>query len=135
MRQPCALLIVGILAVSSFVSLESTALAADEPGLPHSLAEAIKMEQADALPRTGFFDTPSLAGSKPGALLRQEPFAGYAVPAGARAIRILYHSLNADGGDVATSGVVLIPGGQTPAGGWPVIVWAHGTSGVARMCA
>jgi len=31
--------------------------------------------------------------------------------------------------------VVLIPAGQAPAGGWPVILWAHGTSGVARMCA
>lgn len=109
---------------------------ADEvPGMPRSLAEAVKMEQADALPQTAFYDTPSLAHSKPGDLLRQERFAGYALPKGATAVRILYHSLNADGADVATSGVVLIPAGQPPAGGWPVIVWAHGTSGVARQCA
>jgi pimeloyl-ACP methyl ester carboxylesterase len=57
------------------------------------------------------------------------------MPTGASAVRILYHSLNADGRDVATSGVVLIPAGRAPSGGWPVIVWAHGTSGVARMCA
>ena len=29
----------------------------------------------------------------------------------------------------------LIPAGHPPPGGWPVIAWAHGTSGVARMCA
>jgi pimeloyl-ACP methyl ester carboxylesterase len=57
------------------------------------------------------------------------------LPTGATAIRILYHSLSADGKSVATSGVVLIPAGTAPAGGWPVIAWAHGTSGVARQCA
>jgi len=93
------------------------------------------MEQADALPRTAFYDTPPLAASKPGDLLRRVTFDGYAVPPGATAVRILYHSLNADGADVATSGVVLVPPGHPPAGGWPVIAWAHGTSGVARMCA
>jgi pimeloyl-ACP methyl ester carboxylesterase len=36
---------------------------------------------------------------------------------------------------VATSGVVLIPAGAPPPNGWPVIAWAHGTSGVARLCA
>jgi pimeloyl-ACP methyl ester carboxylesterase len=93
------------------------------------------MERADALPLTSFYRTPSLAATRPGDLLRQEPFRGYTLPTGATAVRILYHSLNADGRDVATSGVVLIPAGRAPAGGWPVIVWAHGTSGVARICA
>jgi pimeloyl-ACP methyl ester carboxylesterase len=108
---------------------------ADSAPIPHSLAEAIKMEQDDALPLTAFYETPALSGSKPGALLRQEPFQGYAIPSGATAVRILYHSLSSKGAHVATSAVVLIPAGQAPAGGWPVIAWAHGTSGVARMCA
>ena len=93
------------------------------------------MERADALPRTAFYETPSLAGTKPGELLRHESFAGYALPRGARAVRLLYRSQSADGSDVATSGVILIPEGKAPSGGWPVIAWAHGTSGVARMCA
>jgi len=108
---------------------------ADEPTMPHSLAEAVKMERQDALPLTAFYETPSLARTKPGELLRHEGFSGYTLPAGARAVRILYHSQGPDGSDVATSGVVLIPAGNAPAGGWPVIAWAHGTSGVARMCA
>ncbi len=128
-------LAVALAALVSLVIGGSAARADEVPGLPRSLAEAVRMEQADALPRTALYDTPSLAASKPGALLRQAPFGGYAVPKGATAVRILYHSLSADGADVATSGVVLIPAGQPPAGGWPVIAWAHGTSGVARMCA
>jgi pimeloyl-ACP methyl ester carboxylesterase len=104
--------------------------------MPKTLAEAAAMEQADRLPITDFYSTPSnLAATKPGDLLRQEAFTGYSLPKGATAVRILYHSLDATGHDVATSGVVLIPAGKPPAQGWPVIAWAHGTSGVARLCA
>src|SRR5215471_8625502 len=103
--------------------------------LPKSAAEAATMEAADALPITAFYDTPSLAATRPGALLRQEAFTGYQLPAGVRAVRILYHSLDAGGRDVASSGVVLVPSGPAPKNGWPLIVWAHGTSGVARRCA
>jgi pimeloyl-ACP methyl ester carboxylesterase len=120
---------VGLLSLWSFASMS------DEPVMPKSLGDAIRMERADALPRTAFYATPALTSSKPGDLLRQEVGDGYAVPRGATVVRILYHSLSADGTDVATSGVVLIPAGKTPQGGWPVIAWAHGTSGVARQCA
>ncbi len=116
-------------------ALSSVAVVADEPPLPKSIDEAVRMERADALPRTAFYETPALDRSTTGELLRQEAGVGYALPTGATAIRILYHSLNADGKDVAASGVVLIPAGKAPPGGWPVIAWAHGTSGVARQCA
>lgn len=111
------------------------AVRADEPVMPRSLAEAIQMERADALPRTGFYETPALTGSKPGDLLRKAPFGSYSIPKGATAVRILYHSLDATGNPVATSAVVLIPAGSPPPDGWPIIAWAHGTSGVARQCA
>ena len=104
--------------------------------MPKTLAEAAAMEQADRLPITDFYSTPvNLAATKPGALLRKETFAGYSLPKGATAVRILYHSMDAIGQDVATSGVVLIPGGTPGPKGWPVIAWAHGTSGVSRLCA
>jgi pimeloyl-ACP methyl ester carboxylesterase len=104
--------------------------------MPKTLVEAAAMEQADRLPITDFYSTPvNLAATKPGDLLRKEGFAGYSLPKGATAVRILYHSVDAIGQDVATSGVVLIPGGTPGPKGWPVIAWAHGTSGVARLCA
>jgi alpha-beta hydrolase superfamily lysophospholipase len=104
------------------------------PSAPE-VEQAIGAEQADRLPLTAFYDTPSLAATEPGDLLRQEPGIGYDLPAGVTATRILYHSQDASGADVATSGVVLVPPGPVPGSGWPVIAWAHGTSGVARMCA
>jgi pimeloyl-ACP methyl ester carboxylesterase len=108
---------------------------ADEE-LPASRAEAIAMEAKDALPLTGFYDPPQpLPVAPAGTLIRSERFAGYNLPKGASAVRILYHSRALNGEDIAASGVVLIPAGKPPQDGWPVIVWAHGTSGVARRCA
>jgi pimeloyl-ACP methyl ester carboxylesterase len=61
--------------------------------------------------------------------------AGPGLPAGTRAYRVLYHSTTAAGGDLAESGVVVVPGGTPPAGGFPIVSWAHGTTGVASGCA
>jgi alpha-beta hydrolase superfamily lysophospholipase len=89
------------------------------------------------LPLTSFYDTPHpLPTGKLGELIRTEPAEDYELPPEVSAFRILYHSRSAAGEDVAASGVVLIPSeGKPPAGGWPVIAWAHGTTGVARACA
>lgn len=125
----------GWVGYGSFLTLLFAALASADD-LPRTRAEAIAMEQRDALPLTDFYTPPSpLSASSPGTLLRSETFSGYALPPGARAVRILYRSMARDGHEVAASGVVLIPAGSPPAGGWPVIAWAHGTSGVARPCA
>jgi len=90
-----------------------------------------------ALPLTKFYDTPHpLPAGKPGELIRSESFDEYELPLEVSAVRILYHSRSASGEDVATSGVVLIPSDEKPpAGGWPIIAWAHEATGVARPCA
>ena len=88
------------------------------------------------LPLTNFYDTViPLPPGEPGDLIRSQPFDDYDLPEGVSAFRILYHSLAATGADVAASGVVLIPRGDVPKRGWPVIAWAHPFIGVARTCA
>ncbi len=110
--------------------------AAGAQGLPTTMQQAEQMDHADELPMTSFYATPAhWRHTRPGALLRQETFSGYSRPPGTTTVRILYHSVDGAGRGVVTSGVVLIPAGKAPAGGWPVIAWAHGTSGVARACA
>jgi hypothetical protein len=96
-----------------------------------------RSEMRRALPATKFYDTPHpLPAGKPGELIRSESFEEYELPLSVSAVRILYHSRSAAGEDVAASGVVLIPTEKKPpAGGWPVIAWAHGATGVARSCA
>ena len=54
----------------------------------------------------------------------------------ARTDFVLYSSKSFPGNrKIAVSGTVSIPEGQKPAGGWPVISWAHGTTGLADQCA
>ncbi len=48
---------------------------------------------------------------------------------------ILYTSKSPQGDPIAVSGSVSIPNGKAPKGGWPVISWAHGTTGAADSCA
>lgn len=123
--------------ISTYViaALSLSPVRADEP-LPKSRAEAVAMEAKDALPLTPFYDPPRpLPVAPAGTLIRSQGFKGYSLPKGASAVRILYHSRGLNGEDIAASGVVLIPAGKPPRDGWPVIAWAHGTSGVARMCA
>src|SRR5271169_5546407 len=76
---------------------------------------AAPAKHADRLGRlklSKFYDTPSpLPAGKPGELIRSEPSEAYSLAADLAVIRIVYHSRSASGGDVATSGVVLVPDG------------------------
>jgi len=89
------------------------------------------------LPLTDFYNTPEsfAATGKPGDLIRSMNFDGYNLPQGIKATRILYGTTTSQGDLVTCSGVVLLPQGEAPEGGWPVIAWAHVTSGVNRRCA
>lgn len=125
----------GAAAIIGLSAFGGAARADDPPPFPKTLDEAIHAEAEDALPLTKFYSlAPSLKNSRPGDLLAKEEVGDYALPKGATGTRILYHSLQ-DGKDAVTSAVVLLPAGEPPVGGWPVIAWAHGTSGVARQCA
>lgn len=48
---------------------------------------------------------------------------------------IRYQSTSPSGEPIEVSGAVFLPNGDAPAGGWPVIASAHGTSGVVNACA
>jgi len=74
----------------------------------------------------------------PGKLLRQEPLDNHQSNPGAeKNIRLLYSSTDGlDGKDrVAVSGVLFLPEGTAPEGGWPLMAWTHGTVGIADICA
>ena len=58
-----------------------------------------------------------------------------AAPEGAVAWRVLYHSRSIHDEDIAVSGLVVAPDRQPPPGGFPVIAYAHGTTGLADSCA
>ena len=49
--------------------------------------------------------------------------------------RVRYRSLSVAGEPVEVTGIVARPDGPAPRGGFPVLAWAHGTTGVADDCA
>lgn len=76
--------------------------------------------------------------SAPGTLIRQEPLEPHqSVPGAAEALRLLYTSTDGLDGKTATivSGSLFLPDGTAPDGGWPLLLWSHGTVGIADKCA
>ena len=121
-----------LIATSLFLAAFDTSRPED---LPATIPEAQRMEVADALPASALYATRvDLSHSKRGDLLGQESVTGYSLPLSS-AVRILYHSTDGLGHEVVTSAVVLLPRTRRPVSGWPVIAWAHGTSGEAVQCA
>jgi alpha-beta hydrolase superfamily lysophospholipase len=87
-------------------------------------------------PPEEFYGVPDpLPPGPPGALIRVLPIAGPSVIPESRAWAVLYHSRDFDGRDVAVSGLVVAPPGAAPPGGRPVVVWGHGSTGLADRCA
>ncbi|NNH74808.1 lipase [Nocardia uniformis] len=71
-----------------------------------------------------------------GTVTAVEPLAPEAVlPGSENSQRILYRSTTARDEPTITSAAVYFPPGDAPAGGWPVIAWAHGTIGLGDQSA
>jgi len=58
-----------------------------------------------------------------------------AAPRGAVAWRVLYRSETIHGDPIGVSGLIVTPDEPPPPGGWPVIGYGHGTTGLADRCA
>ena len=89
--------------------------------------------EVEAPAGAAFYDPPeSLGEGEPGDLIWAREIDA---PAGARAWKVLYRAEAGSGEPIAVSGVVAAPDDPAPAGGRPVMTWAHGTSGTADQCA
>ncbi len=53
---------------------------------------------------------------------------------GATDYRVLYRSVGLHGEPIAVSGTIIVPVGPAPAGGRPIVAWAHPTSGIEPQC-
>ncbi len=93
----------------------------------HGLMTAITAASITVMP------APLAAQSmRAGDIVSSTPIAG--APDGASAYRIRYRSADKDGRPIVVTGAVIVPAGPAPAGGRPVVAWAHGASGVAPGC-
>lgn len=88
--------------------------------------------------RVSAFYTWSEPVPAPGRMLRQEALdPALRLAAAGEQFRILYSATDGVDGQrhVAVSGALYLPPGQAPEGGWPLLAWAHGTVGIADVCA
>jgi pimeloyl-ACP methyl ester carboxylesterase len=81
-----------------------------------------------------FYATPDpVPDVDPGTLLAAEPIELEGL--GGAAYRIMYVSESVAGDPIAVTGLAAVPEGDAPEGGFPVVAWAHGTTGIADVCA
>ncbi len=101
-------------------------------GIPATTADAAPIAPSGL----GFYYPPAdLVAGTHGSVIWTRPISGDPGIPGARNSLMLYRSVNLRGQPVAVSGTLAIPQGTAPAGGWPLISYAHGTAGVADICA
>jgi len=85
-----------------------------------------------------FYAVPSkLSRYKPGDIIKSEPVSNMAPELSCTlATRIMYRSVNAKGRAIGVTGMLFTPAeGRPHKGGWPLISFTHGTTGVGDACA
>ncbi len=85
-----------------------------------------------------FYKTPDNLPDEPGVLLRSEALEGkQSLVNAVTNVRLLYSSTDGltGSGIIPVSGVLYLPPGEAPEGGWPLMAWTHGTIGIADICA
>ncbi|OZF36029.1 lipase [Rhodococcus sp. 14-2496-1d] len=80
----------------------------------------------------------NVGGTAPGSLISAEPIEDIATDItelGATATRVVYRSTSGvTGSPTEVSGTVIVPAGTAPDGGWPIVSFGHGTTGVLNAC-
>lgn len=90
--------------------------------------------RADAFDMPAFYEVPAtLPDGGPGTIIRSETVAAPDIAGTVE--RVMYKSRSIAGDDIAVTGYVVTPEGPAPAGGFKVVAWAHGTTGMADQCA
>ncbi|MEU0541037.1 lipase family protein [Nocardia sp. NPDC005978] len=119
---------------SGFVT--ATALAAAIVSSPVSARPAAATPVVDDSPDLSFYSAPDdRIPGPPGSIIQIRAVIDDPALPNARNYLLLYRSVDMHGMPVAVSGTVSVPQGSPPPGGWPLISWAHGTTGVADVCA
>ena len=120
--------VIGVcVAVAVVMAISVTLIWREFKSAQHGVGEPTPIASAD------------LSGSGPGTLVSavtMPGFAGTREGGAVRAARVTYRSTSGDTGqETVVTGSVFVPFGQAPPGGWPVISFGHGTTGLDEPCA
>jgi alpha-beta hydrolase superfamily lysophospholipase len=94
------------------------------------VAEGAAEQATDA----AFYSLPAtIPAAPPGTIIRSQQI--LSAPFDSTAWRVVYHSRDQSGDDIAVSGLIVVPDGPAPARGRTIVSWAHPTTGGAAHCA
>ena len=118
------------------------ASSAPTPSGPQSSASALVNKGEPMRTPAPFAGSPVDSGlkigavpAKAGALMNTVPLdPAVGLSAAGQQFRFSYSTTNQHGTVSPSTGAVFFPKGKAPAGGWPVLAWAHGTVGLADQC-
>jgi pimeloyl-ACP methyl ester carboxylesterase len=117
----------GVILVAASLPVSWTVATGLLGSITRSGSQAVPIQAAD-LSRTG-----------PGSLLSAMTMPGLAASSDGlhlQAARVVYRSTSGDdGAPTVVSGSVFVPLGSPPPGGWPVVAFGHGTTGIDEECA
>jgi predicted esterase len=101
---------------------------------PETEAAARSVAEAFESGAAGFYEPPDpLPDGEHGDLLRYQPVAD--PPEDVSWYRVMYLSETVQGEPIAVTGTVVVPDGDPPGDGWPLMSHAHGSTGFSDECA
>jgi dienelactone hydrolase len=119
-------------AVALLVLAAAESSRAEAKKAPKSKASKVRKGPAG----DAFYTPPKNIPHAHGSLIWARPAGGLVPLANARYTKLVLYSEQSPQGQLdAVSGSVSVPKGKPPKNGWPVVTWAHGTTGVADICA
>ena len=80
---------------------------------------------------------PDLTNDGPGSLVEVTPMQDSLDfdQANTVGLRVVYRSTDSKGAPTNVSGIVAVPPGEPPSGGWPILAFGHDVTGVRKECA
>ncbi len=128
-----------LVTVVVLVSAFATACLSPPPALPHAPVTVTTTFPSHPAPLPNTAEGyPQLGGTEPGSLVSVSAFDTIdprITVTGSTAYRLHYISTSAVGNaPVEVTGLIVVPGGTAPDGGWPVIAFNHGNTGIAQGC-
>jgi len=114
-----------------YLSAPATSLV-NAPISPEGAVSAETIDTKVTPELASFYNVGSWTAGAPGTLVKAEPIAG--APADIKLYRIMYQSTDLQGKAIPVTALYAAPAAPAPEGGYPLMSFAHGTTGIAQMC-
>ncbi|ORM30254.1 hypothetical protein BFL43_19035 [Williamsia sp. 1135] len=119
----------------ALLAITACSTTGDDDG--RALSSSPSASGAPSSPAPSSSQPPAPSPAERGAIVTQETFeAGPELRAAGTLTRVVYRSTAGYGGGFGTevSGVIAVPDGVPPPGGWPIVALGHGTTGTDQSC-